>query len=410
MRHPAWLVFGCLLLSACGQPYGNAPAPVTVAPPPPPPQGPPPVALLLPLSGPNAAVALVMEQAAQLAASTPGAPRLDIRDTGGDPARAANAAQAAIGAGDRLILGPLTAEETQAVATVSVPAQVPVLAFSSDPSVASPGVWTLGVTPGQQMRRLVSAARDEGRKRLAALLPAGAFGDAMQTALVDAASDAGLEPPNVQRGGGNAGDIEAALKTLTDYDTRRGDLENRIKAMRDSTDPDSRQQAAMLAAQPVQPPPFDTLVLGATGEALRKLAEMLPRYDVLSPQVRVMGPAFWSGQVSQLGRMAGAWYAVPDPSQRDGFVSAFTGKYGYPPQPIADIAFDATLIGRSLAQDHDFSESAITKTEGFSGVDGAMVLLPDGHVRRALAIYQIRPGGSAGIVSPAPTDLSSPGS
>jgi ABC-type branched-subunit amino acid transport system substrate-binding protein len=413
MLRPALGLFAsALLLSACVAEGPAAPPPVrtTVAPPPAQPQGPRPVALLLPLSGPNAAIANAMREAAQLAASTPGAPPLDIRDTGGDPARAGIAAQGAIEAGDAMILGPLTAEETQAVAGVAVPANIPVLAFSSDPSVAAPGVWTLGITPGQQMRRLVAAARAEGRQHLAALLPEGAFGDALQTALVDAASQAGFEPPNIQRGGTAPDATDAALKALTDYETRRGAVEERIRAMRESTDPASRQQAAILAAQPAAPPPFDTLVLGANGDPLRAIADKLLTYDVVPPQVRVLGPSFWASGAAQTRKLAGAWYAVPDPTERSGFVSAFVGKYGATPPPIADIAFDAVLIARSLAQDHDVSANALTKPDGFSGVDGAIVLQPDGHVRRALAIFQIGGGGTGVLVSAAPSDLSVPGS
>ena len=401
------------LLSACVQTQGNAPPTFSSVAPPGeqqqgPGAGPRHIALLLPLSGPNAAIAVEMQQAAQLAASAPGAPPLDVRDTGGDPARAAQAAQAAIAAGDLMILGPLTAVETQAVASVAVPANIAVLSFSSDPSVAVPGVWTLGLTPDQQMRRLVAAARAEGRQHLAALLPDGPFGDALQAALTDAASQAGFEPPNIQRS--DAAGADGALRTLTDYENRRGDVQSRIHAMRDSTDPASRAQAGILAAQPVSPPPFDTLVLGANGEGLRHIAEKLPQYDVVGPQVRLLGPAFWAHGAQRFHQLAGAWYALPDATERSGFVATFQAKYGFPPQAIDDIAFDATLIGRSLAQDNDFSSGGLTKQDGFSGVDGALLLLPDGHVRRALAIYQVGNNGGATIVSAAPTDLTAPGS
>ena len=135
------------------------PQPVpTVALPPPLPQGPRHVALLLPLTGPNAAVATAMSQAAQLAASTPGAAPLDIRDTGGDPGRATMQAQAAIAAGDALIIGPLTAEETQGVASVAVPANIPVLSFSSDPNVAAPGVWNAAFTWAMERKKRPSRA------------------------------------------------------------------------------------------------------------------------------------------------------------------------------------------------------------------------------------------------------------
>jgi hypothetical protein len=204
--------------------------------------------------------------------------------------------------------------------------------------------------------------------------------------------------------------IRTPLKTLTNYEARHGEVEDRIKAMSQSTDPESRRQAAVLAAQPAAPPPFDTLVLAANGEGLRHLTARLPHYDVIAPQVRILGPAFWAAGADHLRQLSGAWYAVPDPSQRSDFAAAFLGKYSTAPPPIADIAFDATLIGRSLAQDNDYSITALTKPDGFSGVDGALVLLPDGHVQRALAIYQISGSGGASIVSPAPQDLSSPGS
>jgi branched-chain amino acid transport system substrate-binding protein len=255
-------VAGLLAVSACT--YGGPPAtppmvaapPTVIAPP-----GPPRIAILLPLTGPMAGVAGPMLQAAQLALSLPGSPVLDVRDTGGDPQRASQAAQAAIQAGDRLILGPLTAPETATVGAIASGAQIAVLAFTSDPAAASPGVWTLGLTPGQQVQRLVAAARDDGRQHLAAILPQGALGDALQNALETAATDAGMETPTIQRSDPGLAGFTVALKTLSNYEARRGDLAARIKALREETDPDARQKAAELAAQPVAPPPFDALLV-----------------------------------------------------------------------------------------------------------------------------------------------------
>jgi ABC-type branched-subunit amino acid transport system substrate-binding protein len=405
-------VAGLLAASACT--YGGAPAtqpalggapPGVVAP-----AGPPRVAILLPLTGPMAGVAAPMLQAAQLAMSLPGSPVLDVRDTGGDPQRAAAVAQDAIQAGDRLILGPLTAPETATVGAVASGAQIGVLAFTSDGAVASPGVWTLGLTPGQQVRRLVGAARDEGRQHLAALLPQGALGDALQSALEQAAQEAGMETPVVQRSDPGLAGFTSALKTISNYDGRRGELASRIKALRAESDPAARQQAAELAAQPVAAVPFDALLLGVTGPTLQQAAEVLPFYDVTAPQVRVLGPALWGRQAGQLGKLAGGWYAALDSGARQGFVTAFEGKYGAAPSPLADFAFDGAAIAHVLAGENDFSATALTRAEGFTGVDGALSLLPDGHVRRALAVFQIDAGGGATIVSQAPQDVSQPGS
>jgi branched-chain amino acid transport system substrate-binding protein len=408
----SWLsVAALLLVSACT--YGGPPATppmMTGAPPPVLPSGPPRVALLLPLTGPRAEFSASMVKSAQLALSTPGSPVLDVRDTAGDPAQAAQAAQAAIASGDRLILGPLTAEETLAVGSVAAPASVGVLAFTSDPAAAAPGVWTLGLTPGQQMRRLVEGVRQDGRQHLAAILPPGALGDALQTAFAAAATDAGYDPPEIQRTDGSFSGFTEALKTISEYEQRRGDLAARIKALREDTDPAAHQQAAVLAAQPVKPPPFDALLIAESGDTLVQAAEVLPFYDVTNPQVRVLGPALWAQQSGRLGKLAGAWYAALDPAARQEFVAAYQGKFGAPPTPFADYAFDAAAVARLLASENDFSMAALSKPEGFTGVDGALTLLPDGHVRRALAIWQIDAGGGGHIVSPAPQDLSLPGS
>ena len=156
------------------------------------------VAILLPLSGPRADIGQTMVRAAQLALDMPGAPSLDVKDTGGTPSGAAAAAQAAIAAGAGLILGPLTSPETASVAPVARAANVAMLAFTNDPSQAQPGVWTLGITPAQQVRRLVAASQGQGKSEFAGLLPDNDFGHAMGQALTQATAASSLAPANVR--------------------------------------------------------------------------------------------------------------------------------------------------------------------------------------------------------------------
>ena len=101
------------------------------------------IALLAPLTGPNAALGPALVNAAQLALVPEGSPALDVRDTGGTPDGAAAAASAALAAGAGLIIGPLTAAETAAVVPLARSADVAVLAFTNDPMQAQPGVWPL---------------------------------------------------------------------------------------------------------------------------------------------------------------------------------------------------------------------------------------------------------------------------
>ncbi len=353
------------------------------------------IGVLLPLSGSNGGLGHSMLDAIRLAA---GASPLDVQDTAGTQAGATAAAGRAIAAHDGIILGPLTAAETRAAAAVAVPAGVPILAFTSDVGVAAPGVWVLGLTPAQQVERLVAAARADGRTRFAGFLPENALGSAMADAL-------GATGASIGRHGTDFASINNGMKALSEFDSRHAN-DAQIKADRASSDPAVKAQADALAAVPATPLPFDALLLADTGTQLQEVIDLLQPYDIDRAHVRLMGPTLWGAFSRKLGQIAGAWYAAPDPAARAGFVSAFTARYHAAPLRIDDVAYDAGALAAALAG-RGFSTEALTRPDGFAGTDGVFSLDAGGHVRRGLAVFEIDPGGGAHIVSHAPATLGS---
>lgn len=400
---PAIVSAPLLGLSACqGNVFGG-----TEAPPPPVAAVPPPeaqsastrVAALLPLSGPEAPLGASMLQAIRLALGGDAA-SLDVLDTGGTGAGAARAASDALAKHDGLILGPLTSAETREAARVASPAGVPILAYTSDPAVARPGVWPLGLTPLQQVARLVDAARADGRSKFAAFLPRNALGDAMAESYAAQAPGA-----DIRHHDQSFASINDGLKALADYDSRAGDRDRQIKADKASSDPAVRAQADVLAAEPTPPPPFDTLLLADTGTQLQEIIDLLGPYAIPPANVRIMGPALWGKFARKLGPIAGAWYAAPDPAARTGFAQAYQARYHVAPNGLDDIAYDSAALAGALLRGGAFSSDQLTRADGFAGTDGVFVLDADGHVRRGLAVFQVDQGGGAHIVSPAPSRL-----
>ena len=392
--YPAPVQFGGASPNAPAEPSGTPSPPVAAG------HG---VAILAPITGPNAARGDALVKAAQLAmADTP----LDVRDTGGTAAGAATAARAAIAAGAGLLIGPLTGAETQAAAPVARAASVPVLAFTNDPAAGGDGVWTLGITPVQQVRRLVAASVAQGKGRFAAVLPDTGFGHSMGNALVQATAGAGIAEPDIHYHGEGTAAIQAAMRDVSGYATRRGPLDAQLRDAR------ARHDAAAVAdlkSRGVGAPPFDTLLLADTGDRLALLATFLPYYDIDPSSVRLLGPALWATPSLRGGaNVDGAWYAAPDPAARTGFDSAYNAKYGAPAPGLADLAYDAASIARLAAPD-GFAAASLERPDGYAGVDGLLALQPDGTVRRALAVYQVG-GDAAQPIQPAPGSLSDPGS
>ncbi len=376
-------------LAGCVDPNAAPPRVVAVAPP-------QRVAILLPLTGPNAALGRDMLRAAQLALGDSGL-QLDVRDTLGSPVGAAAAATASVADHDAAIIGPLTAGETDAAAGSA--GGIPILAFTSDRQRGRPGVWPLGVTPEQQVARLMQALREQGKSRVAAVLPDNAFGNALATGLTLAIAGQGGPEPVVRRyQDGRLPPLTAALKEVADYDSRRS------LAQLDALPPPSADPAAdappsaPLPFDPASlpPPPFDGLLLGAQAGVLQGAMRLLPTYGIHLPEVRVIGPATWARDTIARPNLTGAWFAAPDPAGRSDYERAFSARYGAPPPPQSDVAYDAARLVRGLLTD----PALLTRPLRFAGVDGLLSLTPDGQVRRSLAVFEIQNGGPV-IVAPA---------
>lgn len=382
-----------------------------------------PVAILAPLSGPNAERGSALVNAAALALADPGSPKLDVRDTTGTPAGAASAAQAAVAAGDGIIVGPLTGAETAAVAPVARAANIPVLAFTNDPAMQQPGVWTLGITPGEQVRRLVDAMTAQGKDRFAAVLPEGAFGRAMSAAYTQATQQAGAGVPTIRvYRPGNDASVDKAVRDVSAFVQRGGVIPAPASVAPTGTaSGDQAGQAAAPAPAPepaapvseptLPPPPIDALLLADTGQRLAYVTTQLSADQVTPPAVRVLGPDLWIDPGARAGAaLDGAWFAAPDPSSpaRAAFNRAYSDKYGVAAPGVSDFAFDAATIAKAVAGT-GYAASALTTPTGFPGVDGPIALRPDGQVRRGLALFEVD-GGTARVAEPAPQILPPPAS
>jgi hypothetical protein len=369
------------------------------------------VALLLPLSGPNAALGQSLLNAAELAlfASQSDSVELLPRDIGMQGAAAA--AQSVLADGAELILGPVFASTVSEVAPIAQARRVPVVAFSNDVAVAGNGVFVLGFSPETQIERVVSFARSRGAQRFAALVPDSPFGQRASDALQAAAAKAGGQVTRVARY--TSTDTEAlspVIRRLADYDVRRAALRANRRSLEGKTDEASKLALKRLeGVDTTGDADFDAILIPEGGERLRAIAPLLSYYDIDTRRVRPLGTFDWNDPLTETEpALNGAWYPAPPPEPRAQFEDLYKKSFAAPPPRIASLAFDATLLAATLARTEPqpgearFSVDRLTQSNGFAGADGIFRLRPDGSTERGLAIVEVHLHASR-IVSPAPT-------
>ncbi len=165
--------------------------------------GPTKVALILPLTqgAGQSAVGQSMRNAAELAIQDSGANDITVivKDDRSTPDGARDATQAAIGEGAALILGPLFAADVRAAAAVARPAGKPIIAFSTDLSIASRGVYLLSFLVEGYVDRMVDYAASQGKKSVAVLAPENDYANVATAALQQAAARRGLRVALIER-------------------------------------------------------------------------------------------------------------------------------------------------------------------------------------------------------------------
>jgi len=319
------------------------------------------VGVLLPLTGGNAPLGQAMLNAAQLALFDQGDRRVEIlpRDTRGTPAGAARAAQAALADGAVALAGPLTLGET-AQAVGEARGRAPVFAFTSDETQAGTGVWVLGLTPSQQVRRIVAAASESGARRFALMAPDDAFGQRLAVALRSTAQLMGAPPPQIL------------------LSANRSDL-------------------ASIAQQLVADPP-EAVLIGYGGPGARAVANAIAAaFPGNAP--RLLGTSLWATDTSlgQEPAMVGAWFPGPDPVGRARFDAQYSDAFNERAPRLAGAAYDAVALAARSAR-----EGAPPVGAAFMGADGPVRLLEAGGLARGLAVFEVRPAGEAVLVQPAP--------
>jgi branched-chain amino acid transport system substrate-binding protein len=326
------------------------------------------VALLVPLSGDNAAVGRSIANATTMALLDTNAENLRI--TTYDTATGAGTAAAnAIRDGNKLILGPLLREDVSSVLARARPADVPLITFSNDTSVAAPDVFVMGHVPEQSVTRTVAYASQQGARRFAALVPNGDYGRRTSEALSRAVAGIGGTVTRVENyDRSNTSIVSAAerLKAAGGYDA----------------------------------------VLIAEGPRLAAMAAGPLREG--GTRVYLLGTELWSGEasVANTPSLRGAWFSAVSDSRYRQFATSYESRFGEQPFRVATLGYDAVLLTLRIARDwqpgRNFPVGRMLAEDGFLGLDGPFRFRSNGIGERAMEVRQVG-NGIVSVVDAAPT-------
>ena len=311
-------------------------------------------------------------------------------DTKGTPDGARSATRSAIKSGADVILGPILAGSVRASAREARRSNTPLIAFSTDQTVAGNGTYLLSFPPEAEVKRVVDYTATTGATRFAYIGPQSEYGRRVK------------------------GEFDASVKAnrgeVTAFEIYDG---NDISVMQEPAKrlAEFHRQGEIAAKQNggTTPMSYEAILLPEGGTALRSLAPLFPYYDVDPAKVQFMGTSLWKNdETVREPALNRGIFAAADQDAKQPFLDNYDRTYGDDASRLASLAYDAVAVGAYVADgDPRGRQDRAEDPNGFYGVDGLVQFNEDGTPNRGLAVYQIRNGRFV-IIDPAPKTVVGP--
>ena len=336
--------------------------------------------------------------------------RLVVRDSRGEPARAAaQVEELAADPATVAVVGPIFSGESIAAADAAERFGLPLVSLSAreDVSQDRANAFRTRTTPRDEIGVLVGHAFDVLKaERFAVLYPKTRFGRGMRKLYWDAVTERGGKIVAASSYDPDAVDFASAIRDMIGYrfltDRERRALDERAQILR-GTRRLKPEQAAMLreaAYEMIGPegdplPPivdFDVLFIPDAADKIALIAPGLAFHEIRD--VTLLGSSDWvDDELLRVARrhVSGAVVSSPfDPNSQLPFVTEFVEGYrktfDSEPDVYAAEAFDATnLVLVQLAagrSGRDGVREGLLDTRAYPGATGVLTMHPNGNARR----------------------------
>jgi ABC-type branched-subunit amino acid transport system substrate-binding protein len=331
-----------------------------------------------------------------------------VRDSAGDPDRAAALVRELAATGVVAILGPLRSAEAAAAAPEAEAAGVPLLTLAQREDLAFLGesVFRLGLTASDQVRALLDYAFERaGARRFAILWPRDDYGLLFKNLFWEEVERRGGEVVGAEGYTPGAADLQAEIKRLVGL-WYLEPAEKKLVAERDRMARRPQENAGRLASPPYSELPpyvdFDALFVPDEAAQVGLILPQLRFYEIRDPVL--LGPSGWNdprlleiaAREAHGSVFTDAFFARSAYPFVQDFVQRYYAAYAAEPDYLAAEGFDAVAILRSVldrrAPSRGELRRALLSMRDFPGVSGLTSFDESGGTRKELYLLTVRQG------------------
>ncbi len=375
------------------------------------------IAVLLPLSGPNAAIGKTIRTSVQAATLKNAKKNLSVSfyDTAIDTATAISTA---LSTNPDIIVGPVFSDSVKALIPQK-PSSLPVISFTSDATALGDGIMTMNLMPTNGVETIVRQMKSDGTSQFIILAPDTTSGHLLAGTAKNASQIyevplGGIiyytpnDPESIKSAGATASMHNARTTAHTRTRQVLSDIliNERLTALEKSSL--NTQLDKLSKTETVGRVPYDAVLFLGNGDDTKSLASYLRYFDVPAKSARFYGTTMWDGSdIAGDLTMSGAKFATL-PETNPEFINVYEQISGTQPDKLASFGYDATNLAIGMLYSDKSTAAYLLDPSGYIGSNGLFRLQPTGASERALRIVELNGSGTPTEIKPAANDFLAP--
>lgn len=375
------------------------------------------IAVLLPLSGTNAAIGKSIRTSVEIATLQNGSPNLSVSffDTGTD---ATSEIDNALSQNPDIIIGPLFADNARILRSKKS-SDLPALSFTSDASAVGDGIFSVALMPTNSVEEIVKQIKSDDIKKFIIIAPDTKSGHLMAGTAKSAASIyemplSGIffytekDSESIKNAALNASMYNARMAAHTRARQVLSDVltnENLTEIEKSNL---TTQLEKLEKTETIGSAPFDAVLFLGNGDDTKALASFLRYYNIGARDAAFYGTPMWEGSdiVSDYTLSGAKYTALPVGDAK--FTALYEMVSGVQPNRLSNFGYDATNIAINMIYSQKSNAAYLLDPSGYIGTDGLIRMMPNGDNERALRVMQLNGTGTATEIKPAQKNFMTP--
>ena len=347
------------------------------------------IGLLLPLTGSRASLGKSLVNSVRVYTENV-EKKIDFRvyDTKSTSIGAKESFKKALNDGINIYIGPIFSDETIAIKDLAENKDVLIYSLSTDQSIVSKNILISGFSVEDEVSCILQKIKSEGNLRLGIIHNNDKYGNLLKKATVNSIknfSELSLVSLEIS----DSLELDKDLKKFSFFEEGKSLLESEIEKIKlaniDSVEKNLRIKK-LEKLETFGEKPFDSLIIGESGNDLIEILALLAFYDINSSNTKIFGTNIWDGiEKSKEDVIDDTYYATSLILNKNDYKEIFFEIFDSKPSNLNFIINDIINYITSK-QNRDL------KRETFHGEFSSFKATSNGHMKRKIFINKFSDG------------------